>query len=492
MEFIQSYGNYESFETIQPGKEWNANSYSNNLYKITTESGECLGTFLPKDGTLIKISGTTDLTPSSLSEYKTGQSGCNISQYSGMYGISSPIANIELIKNNSPKDVYIYQITPDGKRVEPPALLKPSNSLTVKNITTNTLFQIADLYGSCMGVFLPKIDKMHLVTDLSILAPSSSSDYKTGMQGCGINQYSGMYGTSKPISGVLLKNDTKNIITVHLINDVGEIDNVGVRLKPGEEWNTSTKTNYIYQIKNEAGQCLGTFVPEEGKIENISNITALSSTNLSDFILGKDGCTANQYSGMYGNKQEVSGKLIINDTNQPIRIYHIDETGQERFGNKLNENLNNLNKVDNSDNQLYNVGNNLEGFDTILPGEVWSGETLTNNLYKIMTEGGECLGTFLPKEGMIEKVSAITGLPEDSNGDQTGTKGDKNNDDNIIKNGNINITGNNQVIEGETSNSTLYIILLIIVVVLVGFFYFNKNKIGGNNNINVNEILEYN
>lgn len=463
----------EPFETIQPGEEWNSNTYSNFLYKLTTEAGDCLGTFLPKDNDTMKVSNITDLSTSSLSDYVVGQKGCNTQQYSQMYGVSVLIPSIELIKNDTNKDIYIYKIDKKGVRINPPFLLKPSKKLSITNIYNNTLFQITNLFGECLGLFLPDINKLHLVSQLSVLNTSSTNDYKTGMTGCGAQQQSGMYGTSKHVSGSLIKNDTKNNITIHWIDKEGKIEADGISLKPGEEWNASTQSNYIYQIKNEQGQCIGTVLPKENQTELVSKNTSLQSATLSDFILGTDGCNANQYSGMYGAKEEVAGKIIINDTNKPIRIYSIDEQGKEHFTNKKSEN------------SVYNEkSDNFEGFETILPGELWSASTFSNSLYRITDDNNKCLGTFVPKQGIIEKVSTITGLPLDSNGGASEETPAGSNDQ-------ISVPEDNNVIIGEKSNNNiLYLIIFIIFVVIVGYFSYSRN-VSNNippNNMNISEI----
>ena len=396
----------DSFDSsISPDDE-KENSYSNDLYSI--------------------INGTVD------NDYTVSNS--SKPKYVEIRGLGA-IFKGELIKNNTPQPVYIFRLDKNGDKIIPGKLLASNRSLTVDALS-NTLFQVANTDGECMGILFPK-SNLQYVSDVSVLQCDNVSKNTLNIHTSLNNEASSIF------------NDLKYNITIQWINEDGNVQQDGIVLKPNEKWNVDTDTNYLCKIADNYGNSLGVFLPEENKIHRVSLIQSVNT--LGDHIIGTGGYSINNVSRVYSAGEELE-RLLINDSDQALKVYVIDNSKNE---------------------SLSNDENDEDVFDIVLPGETWEKTTKSNYLFKVKTEDGKCLGTFIPSKD-ITKISEITGLKpaSKSNGISNITstiqvledkKNDKKNDKNIPEKMSNPVSG----------NFTILIILLVIITVILGYIFYN-------------------
>jgi hypothetical protein len=423
------------FEPLNPEEVWGTGIYSNNLYDIMT------GDVDHSSITNQPISEITGLPEANIDDYTTAPISSSAPKYTTIYGSGTRFDG-ELIRNNTPNKVYIYPLDQDGNRIEPGRMLETNETLSV-NAMTNSLFQITDNNKKCLGILYP-MNELQFVSELSVLKSEVNKDPKE------------FQIPNKSISGTLIYNDTKKRITVQWIDDNGNVKHDGVVLRPSESWDAATKDNYLYKLVDDNGNCMGVFLPKNGDIQKVSEISSENTPSFSDYIIGSGGCSVDKVSKVYGSVAPISGPILINDTNKTLKIYSVNQ--EPNYSTKK------------PTDEKYNSTAQIESFDVLLPGEVLEKETNSNQLFKIMTEIGERLGTFKPSNELV-KVSSITGVPADKN-----TKGIP--DSKLENLENMDNQNNTDSFDITIIFIIIFVILAIIIAYLFtsGYISFNTNN----------------
>lgn len=322
---------------------------------------------------------------------------------------SGTIYSGKLIKNNTPNPVYIYRLDGEGKKIKPGKLIGVNKTFSVE-APIHALFQIADTNDNNLGIIYPS-SALQYVSDISTLHTVNNNK---------------VYESDSVV------NDTKSEITIQWFDDDGNILQDGIVIKPNDSW--KFERNTLYRIIDSGDNVLGTFLPTSGIINYVSSIDYMDSTD--DSVLATGGISSKKFAG--GNRNNYY--IVTNNYSEPLSIY---PKNKESFIDKP---------------------------EVILPGETWEINTKNNNLYKITTEDGKCLGTFLP----TEKTTKITDVIEDFI-----------NTDKSVDKSNAEINYNNSEEEKKVEYSgllddpliiSLLLIILVVIIEIACFKIFDVPK----------------